>query len=55
MPRNNTSRHGPFWAYYEDDYNRALARDLFAADFKAFGYSTDVPSAELMVLPRRVA
>ena len=51
LPRNNTSRHGPFWAYYEDDYNRTLRGICSRRTSRRFGYSTDVPSAELMVLP----
>lgn len=42
LPRKNVSNHKPYWEYYTDDETRQLAQDLFAADFEAFGYSTEL-------------
>jgi hypothetical protein len=42
LPTRNASAHQPYWEYYGDDYNRLAVADIFAADFKAFGYSLDI-------------
>jgi len=49
LPTRNVSDHKPYREYYADDYNRRAVAEIFAADFKAFGYSTALslaPSAE---------
>jgi hypothetical protein len=42
LPMRNTSDHSPYWEYYTDDRTRDMVRDLFAVDFAAFGYSTNI-------------
>jgi hypothetical protein len=55
LPLRNTSDHSPYWDYYADDYTKEVVRDLFAADFNAFGYSTDIDARTVAVQEKRVA
>lgn len=42
LPRHNASRHRPWREYYQRRATRDALVDLFAADFDAFGYSTEI-------------
>ena len=45
LAHRNPSKHRPYHEYYEKRATRDALIDLFAADFDAFGYSTEVPTA----------
>jgi hypothetical protein len=42
LPKKNASDHRPYWEYYKDQTTQDLVKDLFAADFEAFGYSKEL-------------
>jgi hypothetical protein len=42
LAHRNASQHRPYQEYYQDRATRDAAVDLFAKDFEAFGYSTEL-------------